>query len=1150
MSNSYINNLIKVTGPFLAEYVPVPISQKPETGCNLPPLTPLPEALIGPASPIDSSCCVPPFFEFPIIPTPFNPPENCPNGLTFEDSNVNILAQLGGDPVGQVTVGASQNADFCSYSLNIPDIIIPCFPAGPQFTGNASITIVDPNNETTSINSIGITTGQNCQFGLDGNINILLPYVPCQSGLRFRSDNFEISAAYGARAKTTVSGGVVTGFTNIVGGNGYLLPPKVVLTGGGGSGAIARAAVYDGKVTGVLVIDPGVGYTSPPTVSFNSVVDKIPVSINKNIEDSCQYDISLPPIVIPCYPSGPQVTGGITVNVKDPVTDVTTSTQNAAITTSRTTPCNFDLAGNINIDVPCQQNGPGLVMDNWVITDPFTDVVTALEVNVGKQDFCTSRVVLPPLNIPCYPGGISFDEPIRFLAYNWGSNSSSAPLSKQIINLTNETVGTIPSLRDPGTPCKWGGFDVELPFPKCDGGFVTTTAYQTSHNPALNKSFNVKIGGNKIPVVADPSGYTQYNTVQLKQRSETDNQGRTTCFLSLEGDIALDFPCPSGYSANTVPLRLVNPNKNDEVVATLALKVDGCTIGLTQTGDVPLPGLLPCATPAAPTTSIEFLDASGVPVSSNNQSNLTFEPVGGGDGSICNLKLQGKIQFPSSGAGMSLAPWNPYASPNTGSVVYDASTEGELVEYVSLGPTTPNDIPGASPKWEVVGTTVEMAPYKVIKTDTTIPSATANLTDQTVLTGGGQQDATVKVVPYSYLYNSEVSNTRIPVFGLDMPFILRPGEMVYLEVVYLYTNLQGVGSPTPLYGAICKGTAYDFTVVNSTAPIPADNNVPYKLFTRKNLTDSSYTVQTGLAAGDGSRMTTYINSSLNNYVGLDATLKEDLYNIQALAIKQIARQTSGSVQLLWQFKSFQVIAQATPAINQTLPAVSPANTHPVVPRNSGGTALSYDNGQPGKQYYLVKQQVTQHQVVKLVNTAGSVNIPIGILDDYNKSRLANQFLLNAADNTPTQPNCTIVSTRPVNSTTITTTLSGFDLNNSSSASANSNLFYTLTNVVSQTNLGIGIGIDLSTSTLLSVGTGPTDIKVYYCVDGHMPTINTYLTHGSSKRWSGTTTNFVNTNGDPLRRITWIAVHPEFVINDPRIRIADLHNPGATTITWL
>ena len=50
-------------------------------------------------------------------------------------------------------------------------------------------------------------------------------------------------------------------------GNGYFVPPEIVISGGGGSGATARAVVNAGKIIDVIVEKRGNGYITTPTVS-------------------------------------------------------------------------------------------------------------------------------------------------------------------------------------------------------------------------------------------------------------------------------------------------------------------------------------------------------------------------------------------------------------------------------------------------------------------------------------------------------------------------------------------------------------------------------------------------------------------------------------------------------------------------------------------------------------------------------------------------------------------------------------------------------------------------------------------------------------------------------------------------------------------
>jgi autotransporter-associated beta strand protein len=52
------------------------------------------------------------------------------------------------------------------------------------------------------------------------------------------------------------------------GGAGYIMPPRVAITGGGGSNATAYATISSGAVSSIVVTCPGAGYTSVPTVAL------------------------------------------------------------------------------------------------------------------------------------------------------------------------------------------------------------------------------------------------------------------------------------------------------------------------------------------------------------------------------------------------------------------------------------------------------------------------------------------------------------------------------------------------------------------------------------------------------------------------------------------------------------------------------------------------------------------------------------------------------------------------------------------------------------------------------------------------------------------------------------------------------------------
>ncbi len=71
-----------------------------------------------------------------------------------------------------------------------------------------------------------------------------------------------------ATATANRTGAFVTSYTVTRGGNGYVSPPTVTITGGGGSGATATAFVSGGLVVAINAGAAGSGYTSAPTVTI------------------------------------------------------------------------------------------------------------------------------------------------------------------------------------------------------------------------------------------------------------------------------------------------------------------------------------------------------------------------------------------------------------------------------------------------------------------------------------------------------------------------------------------------------------------------------------------------------------------------------------------------------------------------------------------------------------------------------------------------------------------------------------------------------------------------------------------------------------------------------------------------------------------
>ena len=76
-----------------------------------------------------------------------------------------------------------------------------------------------------------------------------------------------------ATATATLAGQFVVSATVTDGGIGYVAPPVVTITGGGGSGAHATSVVAGGKVTQINIVQAGSGYTSAPSIVIDGPTD-------------------------------------------------------------------------------------------------------------------------------------------------------------------------------------------------------------------------------------------------------------------------------------------------------------------------------------------------------------------------------------------------------------------------------------------------------------------------------------------------------------------------------------------------------------------------------------------------------------------------------------------------------------------------------------------------------------------------------------------------------------------------------------------------------------------------------------------------------------------------------------------------------------
>ena len=172
----------------------------------------------------------------------------------------------GGAIPGQVqsVLVTSAGKGYTTASVDI-DSIPGILGAGLTGSGAEVTVVIPPFGTAASIFTVGSSVGKikklkNNNFGYD---------YPHDYTLRP-----EITFPINAQLTST---SILDSVTVTDPGSGYSQAPAVIITGGGGSGAIAQSTIKNGRLDRIEVKDPGLGYSSTPAVelksSFNYVVN-------------------------------------------------------------------------------------------------------------------------------------------------------------------------------------------------------------------------------------------------------------------------------------------------------------------------------------------------------------------------------------------------------------------------------------------------------------------------------------------------------------------------------------------------------------------------------------------------------------------------------------------------------------------------------------------------------------------------------------------------------------------------------------------------------------------------------------------------------------------------------------------------------------
>ena len=171
--------------------------------------------------------------------------------LGFSTGGTGVLTVSGGLVVENLAVITGQNTSTGIVNLNGGTL------RTNSFTNSTGTGVVNFNGGT-----LQASAANNAFLTLAGTANANV----YSGGAKIDTNGFAITI--GQILKTTTG---TTGVTTIPvsnGGSGYIAPPVVAFSGGGGTGATAVANLTGGVVTSITITSPGTGYTSAPAITL------------------------------------------------------------------------------------------------------------------------------------------------------------------------------------------------------------------------------------------------------------------------------------------------------------------------------------------------------------------------------------------------------------------------------------------------------------------------------------------------------------------------------------------------------------------------------------------------------------------------------------------------------------------------------------------------------------------------------------------------------------------------------------------------------------------------------------------------------------------------------------------------------------------
>lgn len=166
---------------------------------------------------------------------------------------------------------------------------------GSGYTSSPLVTIQGILNAGTGATATativsGIVTAIAVTAGGSGYTNEVSVTITSQSGvlslINFEQDSGALQTNNPATATATLTTGTISAVTVTNPGSEYETPPPIVVTGGGGTGAILVAVLTGGTISSISITSGGIGYTSVPTITI------LTADWQMAVIDNCLYSLA------------------------------------------------------------------------------------------------------------------------------------------------------------------------------------------------------------------------------------------------------------------------------------------------------------------------------------------------------------------------------------------------------------------------------------------------------------------------------------------------------------------------------------------------------------------------------------------------------------------------------------------------------------------------------------------------------------------------------------------------------------------------------------------------------------------------------------------------------------------------------------------